>query len=379
MNHEKTKILLVIRWPVGGIRTYLRYVYGKFDPIRYSITMLVPEVFEIPFLMEDLKKQKITLISLSKIPNAKEFMLRLFSLLRKEKFDVIHSHGLTAGLYTLFPAIVFRIPHLVTIHDQFLRNQFRGLQGKAKKMFLFAAMPLFTRIHAVSNDVKENLIEFILSLKVLPSKITVINNGIETERFVNATALNLRKEFSLPNNSFLIGFLGRFMSQKGFVYLVEAMETLDKRNDLKKTPIVLAFGEGGFIREEKAAIEKKGLKDSIRFLPFTSNIAPVLKGLDLVVMPSLWEACPLMPMEALVAGVPLIGTNCLGLREVLKETPCVMVPVKNSIALAEAIYQEMKNPSKDAAEGFREKAVSRFDVKNHCLALNTLLHEIIRN
>lgn len=378
MNHEKIKILLVIRWPVGGIRTYLRYVYGKFDPACYSITLLVPEVFEIPFLMEDLKKQNITFIPLPKIPSVKEFILRIFSLLQKEKYDIIHSHGLTAGLYALFPAILFRIPHLVTIHDQFLKNQFHGLLGKVKKMFLYTVMPLFTRIHAVSNDVKENLMEFILSLKVFPSKITVINNGIETERFSNAIALDLKKEYNLPHNSFLIGFLGRFMSQKGFVYLVEAMEILGKRDDLDKNPVVLAFGEGGFIREEKAAIEKKGLSNSIRFLPFASNIAPILKGLDLVAMPSLWEACPLMPMEALVAGVPIIGTNCLGLREVLKDTPDVMVPIKNSTALADAILREMQNPSKDASEEFREEAIRRFDVKKHCSALEILLHEIIK-
>ena len=89
---------------------------------------------------------------------------------------------------------------------------------------------------------------------------------------------------------------------------------------------MLCFGWGGFIREEQVEIKRRGLENNFHFLPFQENPARAIRGVDVVVMPSLWEACPLLPMEVLVAGVPVIGTDCVGMREVLLDTPARVVP-----------------------------------------------------
>jgi len=94
-------------------------------------------------------------------------------------------------------------------------------------------------------------------------------------------------------------------------------------------------------------------------------------------MPSLWEACGLLAMEAMVSGVPLVGTNCIGLREVLKETPCRMVPLGDSSALAEAIAIEMENPSKLIAQEFSRVASERFDAKVHSDKIEELISAMI--
>ena len=56
--------------------------------------------------------------------------------------------------------------------------------------------------------------------------------------------------------------------------------------------------------EKKRKMQDKEGSPIDLFLPFVTNIASTLKGLDVVVMPSLWEACPLLAMETLVAGIP---------------------------------------------------------------------------
>jgi len=183
----------------------------------------------------------------------------------------------------------------------------------------------------------------------------------------------------LGENTYLIGFLGRFMSPKGFIYLVEALDILYKKYNLIRKPVLITFGEGAFIREEQANVANKGLENMILFLPFCPNIASTLKGLDLVVMPSLWEACGLLAMETMVAGVPLIGTDCIGLREVLEGTPCKTVPTKNSEALAKAIYQEMTNPSKTLSKDFCREATKRFDVSEHRAQIENLFFSMIKN
>ena len=140
---------------------------------------------------------------------------------------------------------------------------------------------------------------------------------------------------------------------------------------------MLAFGWGGFIREEQAEIERRGLQANFHFLPFQENPACAIRGTDVVVIPSLWEACPLLPMEVLVAGVPIIGTDCVGLREVLQDTPARIVPAADSKALAEAIIAEIKAPSNEKMEHFKDKASKRFDVTHSAIKLQDLITKLI--
>src|SRR5690606_26743623 len=100
-------------------------------------------------------------------------------------------------------------------------------------------------------------------------RCVVIPNGIEVQRFREALRRDMRRELIIGSDVFLIGFFGRFMSQKGFRYLVDAIEILCKDAEVKKKPLVLTFGEGAFIREEKLAIKDRRLEEYFRFMPFT--------------------------------------------------------------------------------------------------------------
>src|SRR5262245_9179223 len=192
-------------------------------------------------------------------------------------------------------------------------RQFTGLKGYLKRTILGTIIAMIDCVHCVSNDARDNMLSYLPILKFFKHRVISIPNGIEVEAFLNADKRDIRREFELPPNSFLIGFLGRFMSQKGFRYLVDALERVKKEQNLPKEPLVLTFGEqDGFIREEKEDVRQRGLEGSIFFLPFVRDVAATLKGLDIVVMPSLWEACGLLAMEAMVAGVPLAGTDCVG-------------------------------------------------------------------
>ncbi len=373
----RRRVLLIIRWPIGGIRTFIRYVYRLFDSSKYSLTILAPDIEELRLLLTDLEDFDIEYIPLPADVSISQFLIAIIRTLTSGKYHVIHSQGFTAGVLSVIPGFIMRCPHLLTVHDVFNWPQFKGPKGVMKKLGLSLVLPLVDRIHAVSHDAKENLLEYVPSLRIFKQKVLAIPNGIETARFIGDEKLDLRGELNLQQDSFLIGFFGRFMSQKGFVYLADAVHRLLLKPDLPKRPLVLAFGEGSYIREEQIDLRRKGIYEHFRFLPFVPNIAPVLRGLDVIAMPSLWEACGLLAMEAMVAGVPLIGTDCIGLREVLKGTPSVMVPARSSVALAEALVAEIISPSKVKAKLFRDEAVSRFDVSGQAKELAALVQSLI--
>lgn len=360
---RKKKVLLVVRWPVGGIRTFIRYVYRNFDPKRWKLTIIAPHLSETPVLIEDLAGLDVRYIAVQEEPHPAQFFVNVAYEVIRGGYDLVHSHGFTSGMSAVLPAVLRRTPHLMTSHETLNLKQFIGLRGKAVRFGMEGLLRLIDIVHSVSNDAQKNLIDFFPCLSRKDGKCAVIQNGIEIERFAETEPRDLRGELSLGNDVFLIGFLGRFMSVKGFRYLVDAIELIRAKDCLTKLPLVLAFGEGGFIREEIQAIEKRGLKEYFCFMPFTPNVAATIKGLDVVVMPSLCEACGLLAMEVLACGVPLIGSDCVGLREVLQGTPASVVPKANAVALANALEREMRTDSKGLFLSFREKASEMFDVR----------------
>ena len=54
-ENKKINILFIIRWPVGGIRSFMRYVYKNFNPLQYNYTILAPDLPELKALLNDLK------------------------------------------------------------------------------------------------------------------------------------------------------------------------------------------------------------------------------------------------------------------------------------------------------------------------------------
>jgi glycosyltransferase involved in cell wall biosynthesis len=326
-------------------------------------------------LLDDLMGLDVKIKRVSDRPSFCEFFLAVSKLVVSGDYDLVHSQGFTSGICAALPSFLARKPHILTSHDVLSEKQFKGFAGLFKKIGMGIAFSLIPTIHSVSHDAQDNLLEFFHFLRKKMGKCVVIPNGLEVERFVDVVPRDLRKELGVGEETFLIGFLGRFMSQKGFTYLVDATEFLSKNEYLSKKILVVTFGEGGFIREEKAQISERGLEQYFRFLPFTPNVAGVLKSLDVVVMPSLWEACGLLAMEVLVAGTPLIVTNCIGLREVVRNTPAYVVPPGNAEALAEGIELFMKDDRKKIFKTFANEAVNVFDVKHQAEKIKQLICE----
>ncbi len=371
---KKYKILLVVRWPIGGIRTFFRYVYKNLDSSRYHFVLIAPALPETHCLLEDLGELDLRYIPTAKDISDKELFRALTWLMYHEDFDLVHSHGFTAGTCATLGSRLMRIPHIVTLHETLSDHRFMGLKGVLKKFALGLVLSSIDNIHCVSHDARENLLNYLRLLRIFGQKATVIENGIDVERFLSAEARNLKYELGLPEGSFLIGFLGRYMPEKGFSYLVGALDKIRHEQKLPKQPLLLSFGqEDGFIREERDNIEAMGLSQSVHFLPFVPDVASTLKGLDVVVMPSLSEACGLLAMETLVSGVPLIGTNCIGLREVLRGTPAAVVPAGDSAALCSALIREMKNPTTGKAQKFSGEAALRFQVIERTAEIEKLM------
>ena len=255
------------------------------------------------------------------------------SELRRGDYRLVHTHGFTAGALAAPLCRLFDIPHLMTAHDVFQYGQFTGARGKLKKMVLARLFRQIDVIHAVTRDGRDNFMEFFPAVDT--RRLRVIEHGVDVDAFRGAAAVNLRQEIGpAADTAYLIGFFGRFMAQKGFRYLVDAIDLIVNGTRSLRRPLVLTFGAGGFYREEFDRLRSMGLGEYFMQMPYSDNMPGIIKGVDLVAMPSLWEACGLLGMEALAAGVPIVGTSCIGLNEVLEGSPASIVPPGDASALA---------------------------------------------
>ncbi|MGF2685367.1 glycosyltransferase family 4 protein [Marinobacter sp. DUT-3] len=363
-------VLLVVRWPIGGIRTYLKYVLSNIPASKIRFSIIVPDIGESEVLYDDIHNKIYNwhTYRVSKKGGYLDFFKVIRRVIREDKVELVHAHGFTSMLICV-PALLFSwCPLIFTSHDVLNQQQFRGFWGRVKRLLLRFGLSRCEKIQSVSSDAQDNLVNYFP--KINKDKLEVNLNGIEVDRFNSPKAVDLRAELNIDSDKIVVGFFGRFMAQKGFRFLVEAIEIL-KREESSPEFHVVCFGSGAFIREEKADIIRRGLNDDFTFAPFIPDVSGSMKGCNMIVMPSLWEACPLQPMEALCAGVPFVGSDCIGLREVLAGTPAIQVKSGDADSLARGILSCLE-VSRDTFEEYAPIALERFDVRKTAEGIHAL-------
>ncbi len=376
---KRIRLLAVIRHPVGGIRTYLKYTYGSLDRNRYHFTIVTVADTENRPLEDDLSGFKVQVLREQGSWRLAAMVWDVFLLCWHRKVDIIHSHGLTAAILAVIGNWPVGLPHIVTPHGALRREEFTGRIGRLTRWLLGWLLSQADVIHCVSEDLRLNLVEFLPALARQETKCVVIRNGVRISSmrengFDYRSAL--RQELNIGDDTVIFGFLGRFMPEKGFAHLIEAIEELSYERAAQLNIRVLAVNDGAFVREYKAMIHKRELSQYFVFYGFTDNVERILRGLDAVVMPSLSEACPLVPMEAFVLGCPVVAAPCIGLREIVKDTPAVVLKkVGDSKGLASALSGVIRNRDilKAEAAAFALKARERFDVRKSADQLDALL------
>jgi glycosyltransferase involved in cell wall biosynthesis len=355
-------VLVGVRWPVGGIRTHILYNYPTLAERGYQFTFVGPA---------DRSFEQFT-DSTRSLPGA-EFVSvpvrgprcrmapALQRLLRTGRFTLMHSHGLTAACHGALAA-GRGVPHLATVHDVFRPDQFPGLRGRLKAWLMGRLLRRVSLFVLPGHDVRANMLDYLPVLGRGPCRLEVVPNGIDTGHFAchGTTEGELRRELGLAPGSVLVGFLGRFMEQKGFLPLLGALEQLVTEGPPRPCHLV-AFGSGDCVGRYRKRISELGLSRHVTVREAVPDVQPVLAQLDLLVVPSLWEAMPLLPMEAMAAGVPVLGSDCIGLREALRGTPSRTVRAGYPDALARGLREALASPWADEARAFAPRARRRFD------------------
>lgn len=142
------------------------------------------------------------------------------------------------------------------------------------------------------------------------SRALMVNNGIDCEQyaFKKNVRAEVRKEFSIDADDFVIGHVGRFIPLKNQGFLVDIVDELHKTMPSAK---LLLVGEGDTMDEIKAKVSDKGLEKSVIFTGVRSDVARLMQAMDIFVMPSWFEGLPVSLVEAQAAGLPVVASESI--------------------------------------------------------------------
>lgn len=191
-----------------------------------------------------------------------------------------------------------------------------------------------------------------------PDKITVIPNGVDAQRFVQAAAINWT-ELGLPDDAQVLLSIGRLEEQKGIDTLIDAFREIASR--FPRAHLV-QVGEGPDRVNLHARIVSSALAERVRLVGRRTDVPQLLAGATAFVLASRWEGMPNVVLEAMAAGLPVIATQVEGTAELLSEGETGwLVPTNDPHALAARIEAVLSDLDAARARG----CAAQTSVKNH--------------
>lgn len=346
---------LHISQAAGGVQRHVIDVVSRIDKSRFEAAGICPPQDLIngvstdkESFLEAFKKAGVRAYPLvmrreiSPISDAAA-LWRIYSFLKKEKFDVVHTHSSKAGFLGRIAAKMAGVPVIAHTPNNFAFDRPRRMIAQ---IVFFGILERFAglfcdRVFAVCGDEKELAVR----LGVLPKeKIALISNFIDVSMLnFGADAAKKRIELGIKENERLIVSVGRLAAQKSPRDFVLAAEmALQKRKDAR----FLFLGDGPLFKETENLIRKKNLTGYVRILGWRNDSAEVTAASDIFALASLWEALPNHSLlDAMALSKPAVITATSGARDMVTDGfNGYVVPVADQAAMAAAILKLLELP-----------------------------------
>jgi glycosyltransferase involved in cell wall biosynthesis len=282
-------------------------------------------------------------------------LLRFVRLLRRRRPHVLHTYLSSANVFGALAAELAGVGCLITTR----RDTGFG-DGRLMRLALRITSRWAHRVVAVSHEVGE-LARRRDSLS--PSRLEVIPNGIDLERFSPAgRRAETRKELQIPAGARVALTVGHLTHIKGVDVLIEAAARLG--TDLPQT-IFLVVGSGNRLGDLQRSIELHQLGSRFRLLGERSDVPELLEAADLFVLPSRSEGQPNSLLEAMATGLPVVATRVGGVPELCADgREGLLVPPDDAAALGGALGAILTSPdlARRLGRAARERAERDFSV-----------------
>jgi glycosyltransferase involved in cell wall biosynthesis len=290
-----------------------------------------------------------------------EFDLRaafkIARILKKEKYDIVHSHTSHAHSLIMWASLFLRKKPVRIVSRRVDFSIFRhNFLGMNRYKYIKGA----DHIIAVAHKVKDVLVQD----GIPAEKISVVHSGADMDRFQGINGDYIFQEFSLAPNAPILGNIGYLVGHKGQKYLIQAMAKI-----VQKFPgaHLLIVGKGELEKELKDLTARLGLNNHITFTGFRSDVGVFMNIFDVLVVSSTGEGLTATIVDALALEIPVVTTDAGGVPEIITHGETgIIVPQADPDALARGIIWTLNNydQAKEMAKRGKREGMKKFSANS---------------
>ena len=267
-------------------------------------------------------------------------LLALRRILRQGRFDIVHTVQSKAGILGRAAARLVHVPYCV--HTIAMANFGEGY-GRASAIYL-AAERLASRWTDQYLVFGEDLMGRFVDAGVAPAaRLRIIRSEVDVERIRDLARQGrpvMRRRLELPLDGSLVLFAASLDERKGAQDLPEFLDHLRSRG--RDDVVLLVAGEGPLEWPIRQELEKRGLKETVRFLGFTSELIAYQVAADCFLQLSRAEGLSIVTVQAAAARTPIVSYSVDGVQELLRRGAAgAIVPIGDVAAAAAAVAEQL--------------------------------------
>lgn len=268
---------------------------------------------------------------------------RLRRIIETERPDLVHIHSRRgADLWGGLAARLAGVPAVLS----------RRVDNPESRLALRLKYPLYARVITISEGIREVL----LAQGVPAYKVVCVHSAVDTTPYREPCRREwFEREFGIGPGARTLAVVAQLIERKGHEYLLNALPgILALHPELR----VLLFGRGPLEAALRERIRRLGLADKVSLEGFRLDIERILPCLDMLVHPATMEGLGVSLLQAAAAGVPIVAAAAGGIPEAVRDGENgLLVPPRDSRALANAVLRLLDHPGEARALGERGRAL----------------------
>ena len=234
---------------------------------------------------------------------------RITSLARELEVDILHAHTPRSAMVANMVARKLDLPWVFHVHSPTARDSTRLLINQINDLVERASLLSCNHIVTVSTSLRREM----LRRGYDRSRISCVPNGVPIQESIDPFARINRDDWRL-------GMVALVRPRKGIEVLLEALAKTLPKNPNVSLDVIGPFESTEYERSVNNLVDSLGVRANVRFTGFTNNVPAAMRNLDAMVLPSLFgEGMPMVVLEALALGVPVIATKVEGTPEIIRD------------------------------------------------------------
>ncbi|MBI3838933.1 MAG: glycosyltransferase [Planctomycetia bacterium] len=233
---------------------------------------------------------------------------RLARLIVDQRYALVHTYTPRGALVGRLACILAGVPQVHHVQSPTTSDSTRVRRDRFNALVERLSLAGVSGVIAASHS----LADYARNQGIAPARISVVHNGVPAR----GPLVDRRP----PGQIWTLGVVALFRPRKGLEVLLESLAVLRCQGISVKLRAVGAFETVAYERKIKEKVARLKIADLIQWVGFTQDVPSELAQMDLFVLPSLFgEGLPLVILEAMAAGVPVVGTRIEGVPEAVRD------------------------------------------------------------